>query len=175
MTDNPLNSSPECDIIERPTLRLPIEIHKITMQDTWNAPNWSEILEQYNEEVGLEGLPKTGPNKVLYSKLEDAGLIHAFGAYCNNLLVGYITVTMTTATHYETAIMFNTESFFVLKHYRKTGAGLKLLNTAEDFAKSSGAHGLMVSARSGSSFMKVLERLDYTETNRAFFKKFANV
>jgi GNAT superfamily N-acetyltransferase len=73
--------------------------------------------------------------------------------------------------HYGVAIAV-TESFFVGKEYRKSGAGLKLLRAAE--AHAEGAPGLLVSAPVGGTLAEVLPHLGYRETNRVFFKELAH-
>ena len=63
-----------------------------------------------------------------------------------------------------------TESFFVAKAYRKSGAGLKLLHAAETYAKEIGCAGILVNAPFEKTLMDVLPRVGYQETHRVFFK-----
>ena len=149
-----------------------MNIVKIKISDTWEAPNWPQILMEYALEASIEGMPTTAPNKELYTKLEGLGVIHTFGAFLDKMLIGYITVMAVPGTHYETATIFSTESFFVLKEHRKTGAGLRLLRAAETLAKGLRAPGLLVSARVDNSLPQVLGSCGYKETNRVFFKRF---
>ena len=67
-----------------------------------------------------------------------------------------------------------TESFFVAKVHRDSGAGLKLLRAAEQKARALGSPGLLVSAPFGGTLVQVLPRAGYTETNRVFFKGWAD-
>ena len=64
------------------------------------------------------------------------------------------------------------ESFFVEMSQRKSGAGLKLLRTAEKFAKDFGAPGIFISAPYGGTLAEVLPMAKYRETNRVFYKDF---
>ena len=151
-----------------------MEIKKISMCETWEAANWSEILAEYVSEASIEGLPNPTPNIELYRRYEALGVLDAFGAFIGDTLIGYITLLEIPGTHYDIATLFSTESFFVLKAHRHTGAGLRLLKKVEEVARSRNAGGLLVSARSHTNLATVLAHKDYKETNRVFFKKFAN-
>lgn len=149
-----------------------IEIKKIIMHNIWSAPNCADLLAEYASESAIEGLPTPEAKKDLYHKLEGTGFLHAFGAYLEGTLIGFIVLLTTPATHYDITL-FTSESFFVLKAHRITGAGLKLLHTAENFVKEQNGCGLLVSAPSGGSLADVLERTEYSETSRVFFKRLA--
>jgi GNAT superfamily N-acetyltransferase len=71
--------------------------------------------------------------------------------------------------HYSVRIAVG-ESFFVSAEHRKTGAGLKLLKAAEDYAKEINSSGLLISAPLGGNLAEILPHVGYVETNRVFFK-----
>jgi len=104
--------------------------------------------------------------------IETAGVLHSFGAFKDSELVGFITIIATVLPHYGVLVPVS-ESFFVAKEYRKTGAGTKLLRTAEEFASSIGAKGLIISAPTGGSLDQALSnpKSGYQNTNRAFFRR----
>lgn len=147
-----------------------LTIRKIKMADIWAAPNCVDLLREYAEESSIEGLPTPTAKKKLYDALEVSGNLHALGAFIGSEMIGFIIVLNTPATHYDITL-FTTESFFVSKLHRATGAGLKLLNEAEKFAKDNNACGLLISAPAGGRLASVLERREYKETNRVFFKR----
>lgn len=167
-----MNSDPKCGKLKRPTLRLPITIRKISVQETWESPNWPKMLGEYKGECVFEGLPPVVLNKDLYKQLERASVLHTFGAFEGPVLIGHINMMITPSTHYK-CLMASTESFFVLNEYRDTGVGLKLLREAENFAKECKVGGLLVSSPKGQKLASVLERKkDYIETTRVFVKRF---
>lgn len=157
---------------KRPTLRLPIAVRKVSIQDTWESINWPKMLAEYIEECVFEGLPPIVLNKELYKQLERMSVLHTFGAFEGPVLIGHINMMVTPSTHYN-YLMASTESFFVLKEYRSTGVGLRLLRAAENFAKECKVGGLLVSSPKGQKLASVLERKkDYIETTRVFVKRF---
>lgn len=145
-------------------------IKKITFTDVLSAPNWPEMKVEYEKEGHTEGFPPCVPNLEVYKKLEGIGVLHVFGAYLREKLIGFISVLHTPASHYEIPLCVS-ESFFVFKEHRHTGAGLKLLREAENFAGNHSA-GLLVSAPYGGTLAAVLEKKeDYRQTSQVFFKR----
>lgn len=142
------------------------------MNDIWSAPNCADLLAAYAEEYSLKGAPAPTPNIELYKVLESNKLLAAFGAYVDNLLIGFITVLLVKGTHYS-VIIANTESYFVAKEYRLTGAGTKLRIEAERVAKEAGCPGILLQAPTDGKLAAVLEKSDYEEAYRVFYKRFA--
>lgn len=133
------------------------------------ASNMLELLEEYAAEAAIGGLPHPSVKKEAYYYLESVGGIATFGAFLDDILIGFITVLAPEMPHYSAKVAVG-ESFFVAKAHRKTGAGLRLLHAAENYAKASGSLGLLVSAPFGGNLAEVLPHVGYIETNRVFFK-----
>lgn len=149
-------------------------IKKCSIAEMEATSNISELLEEYAAESAIDGLPKPSAKIETYKQLERTGALHALGAFSNDLLIGYITILSPVLPHYS-AVVAVAESFFVAKAHRKTGAGLKLLRDAEEYARNIGSPGLLVSAPFGGNLAEVLPHVGYSETNRVFFKGFENV
>ena len=147
-------------------------IRKCSIAEIESAANIEAILSENAAESAIAGLPAPSAKFEMYRGLEESGALHVVGAFLDELIIGYITVLAPVLPHYS-AVVAVTESFFVAKEYRKTGAGLKLLAEAEDYAKSKGSPGLLVSAPFGGNLAEVLPRKGYEETNRVFFKNFS--
>ena len=131
-----------------------------------------EILDEYGDECHIDGLPNPSAKKDMYLEMERSGALHTIGAFLENTVIGFVTVLAPIVPHYGVLVAV-TESFFVAKEHRKTGAGLRLLRAAEQYAKERGSPGLLISAPFGGSLAEVLSRMDdYVETNRVFFRKF---
>ena len=105
----------------------------------------------------------------MYKILEDSGALCCFGAYQGETMIGFITVLTHVMPHYG-ALIATTESFFVAKAYRKTGAGTLLRQTVERHAQGRGAAGVLICAPYGGQLAKVLPRAGYRQTNQVFFK-----
>lgn len=146
-------------------------IRKCTISEIESDPNIAALLDEYATELVIDGLPHPSAKMEMYRQLEGIGSLQSFGAYFDNILVGLINVLMVTNPHYGVAIGV-TESYFVMKEFRKTGAGLKLRREAEWHAQSLSSPGLFVSAPAGGPLAESLSHSkEYTETGRVFFRK----
>ena len=149
-----------------------LEIRPTTVAEAEAAPNFGELIEEYASECAIQGLPHPKAKMELYKLMESSGILKSFGAWLGGELVGYICVLTCILPHYSEYVSIS-ESFFVTKEARATGAGLKLLRQAEGLARELKSKGLLVSAPSGGRLAEVLERTEYKETNRVFFKAVA--
>jgi GNAT superfamily N-acetyltransferase len=139
-----------------------------------SAPNFAELAAEYASEASIEGMPPPVAKWETYRQLESVGMLHVIRALHEGKLIGFISLLAPVLPHYSVPVAVS-ESFFVAKAYRKTGAGLKLLRAAEDKARELGSPGLLVSAPFEGDLFHVLPRVGYAETNRVFFKRVANV
>jgi len=146
------------------------EIVPITIPELWSHPQFADLVDEYAAESAIDGLPPPNAKRGTYENLENAGLISTFAAIEGASLLGFIVVILPVVPHYSQTIA-TTESFFVGAQHRKSGAGLKLLRTVEQYAKEHNAVGLLVSAPTGGRLAEVMPRLDYVESNRVFFRK----
>lgn len=146
-------------------------MRRCTVAEILQAPNFALIAEEYGDEASIKGMPHPLAKMELYYQLEAAGALRVYGAFVGSALVGFITVLSTTMPHYS-AVLAVSESFFVLREHRKTGAGLKLLRKAEGCALEAGAPGLLVSAPYGGALADVLPHTGYKPSNTVFFRAF---
>jgi GNAT superfamily N-acetyltransferase len=134
------------------------------------APEWPALLAEYAAESAVEGMPPPTGKMETYRALNAGGVLHVFAAWNDGALAGFIFVLAAPLPHYSVVTAVS-ESFFVAKAHRHTGAGLKLLRAAEDKAREIGSPGLVVSAPFAGRLFKVLPRCGYGEVSRIFFKK----
>lgn len=146
-------------------------IRKSTIDEIDNSPNTLRLLEEYAIESSIEGLPKPSAKLIIYKHLESAGTLMPIIALKDNNLIGLVSILAPIIPHYGILVAV-AESLFVMKEYRNTGAGLKLIRAAEKYAKEIGSPGLLLSAPTGGELEKILPRMGYKETNKAFFRKF---
>lgn len=148
-------------------------IRPCTVAELEAAPTFADMLAEYAAESAIEGMPPPSARMETYHALSDMGALHVLAAWAGDTLAGFITVLAAPLPHYGRTVAVS-ESFFVAKAHRSTGAGLKLLHAAEDRARELGSPGLLVSAPFEGDLFKVLPRVGYAETNRVFFKKVSN-
>jgi len=126
------------------------------------------MLDEYAQESSIKDMPHPKAQLSMYQDLEERGVLRVIGAYRDNFLIGFVTVMCSVLPHYGKKVAI-TESFFVPKAYRKTGAGLRLLHAAQEYTKEQCAVGLLVSAPYQGSLSKVLPRVGFKHTNEVFF------
>ena len=134
----------------------------------------TDLLLEYAAESAIKGLPPPSARLATYLTLEKIGSLVTFGAFVNENLLGFITVLSPVLPHYSVPVSVS-ESFFVAKAHRGTGAGLRLLHTAEKYVENAKSLGLLVSAPVEGSLIEVLPRVGYTEVSRVFFRGVKNV
>ena len=152
-----------------------VTYRRLTVDEFLSAHNLNELIQAYADESAIDGMPRIKMHVETYKALEQCGAGVAFGAFDeHNTIVGFIQVLTHTLPHYSAQVSV-TESFYVTPECRKTGAGLRLLRMAEDYAREAGSVGLLVSAPTGGRLAAVLPNAGYAETNRVFFRNLSNV
>ena len=148
-------------------------VRKCTVADLIAEPNFQELLDRYADELAIDGLPRPCADIDMYKALEKLGKMQTFAAYLDKLLIGIINVLMVKHPHYSIDIA-STESFFVFKDYRRTGAGDALRHEAELYAQKLNSPALFVGAH-GNIILALEGNKNYTESGRTFLRKFVNV
>lgn len=136
------------------------------MQD----PAFPALGEEYERESKIEGLPSPTDKMESYLEMAAVGMLHPFGAWCGDDLVGFISVLTPRLPRYG-ALVAVAESWFVAAAHRKSGAGLRLLQEAERVAIEEGSPGLFVSSPLKSMLVEILPRRGYTPSSIVFFKR----
>ncbi len=152
-------------------LKPALTIREVAISTIEEAPTIGALMAEYAEESGINGMPQPTARWHAYRLLQVAGRLFSFAAFIHDELVGFIFVVAADLPHYGTTTSAVSESFFVARAHRKTGAGLRLLRRAEEMAREIGAPGLLVTAPFEGDLFRVLPRIGYTEVSRAFFKK----
>ena len=148
-------------------------IKQCTFAELLLEPRFQALLEEYADELAVEGLPHPKAKTEMYQKLESIGLIHPIAAFSDGILIGFINVLMSINQHYGVALAVS-ESFFVSKQYRKTGAGTKLLRAAESLAELLGSPGFQVSSPPDGPLAQFLPHSGYREISCAFYREFSH-
>lgn len=151
---------------------MPAEIRPTTIAELEAQPQIYEILEEYATESAILGLPHPAAKAATYKNLEALGTLFSFAAFEVDELIGYINIMLPVLPHYDQMVAVS-ESFFVRKQFRGSGAGLRLLRRAEAFALSNGSPGLLVSAPLLGDLCDVLPNVGYMPVGCTFFKNFA--
>ncbi len=150
-----------------------MEIQKVQMDAVVDAPEFPALIEAYDSECAIDGLPSPRAKLEGYRWLELTGALHVFSAMHEGELVGFITVAAPPSLHFSVPLAV-TESFYVTPAYRGL-PGLRLLSAAEKQARACGSPGLLVSAPLGGRLCELLPKVGYRPTSMVFFKEFRDV
>lgn len=150
-----------------------VQIDRCAFAELEGESRFLPMAGEYADECALAGLPPIDAKFASYPMLDASGFFHVYRAKVDGELVGFVTLLMPVIPHYGVAVAV-AESLFVSKPHRKTGAGLKLIRTAEKHAREAGSPALMLSAPTGGVLAELLPNMGYRETNRVFMKDFPN-
>ena len=145
------------------------DIRRIPVADLLDYPGFWAITKKYAEESSIEGMGRCNYDGAQYLALEQAGALHAIGAYDDHALIGFAVFLVTVIPHYGVRAA-TTESVFVSQQHRKGRLGLRLIREMEAWAKELGAVGIFLSSPVDGRLSKLAPRIGYRHTNQVFFK-----
>lgn len=149
-----------------------VAYRRIAFEQLESDPSWPRIVAEYADECRIAGMPPCDYQADMYRMLEAHGSMHLIGAYVGGELVGFCNLIVTRLPHYG-KVVGTTESIFVAKQWRRTGAGLGLLRSAELVSREFGAVALLMTAPAGGSMERLMPTVGYRHTNTVFFKALA--
>ena len=143
-------------------------VKKCTIADLEAEPNFVELVAEYAAECSIEGLPEPRGKLDLYKSIEGAGMMYAYAAHVEGVLVGFAVVISTVNPHYG-IVLATTETLFVTKEARRSHAGGLLLMCAKQCARDVGSPKLFIIAPVGSVLEAMLDdRKDCLKTNSVY-------
>jgi GNAT superfamily N-acetyltransferase len=144
-----------------------LEIRSVSYAEILDAPNSAELLDAYAKDCVM---PDYNPQRQIYEALERSGSLRCFGAYMDDVLVGFVSVVTGVMPHNgkRTATI---ESLFVLPSHRATGAANELMTTVERVSKVTGCVALVYTARVGSPLELVLSRRPGCKESHTMFTR----
>jgi GNAT superfamily N-acetyltransferase len=145
-------------------------IEKSSVSAISEAPSFKRLAAEYASQSALADIPPPAARLANYLPLERSGALQTVVARVDGRVIGFITVLSVKLPHYAHSLSVS-ESFFVAKRHRSSGAGLRLLRAGEKIAAAAGSPGLLISAPFEGDLCRVLPRVGYAEVGRSFFKK----
>ena len=149
-------------------------IRPVSFREILDAPNATELFQEYAAECALPELEPINPQPEIYAAMETSGGLQAFGVYEDDTLVGFLTVLIWTVPHYGKKIGSNADIFLASEH-RMNGMGPKMIALAEGYAKEKGCCAFQWTAPVNSRFAKLLAlNVDrYRRTNVVYLRNLA--
>ena len=146
-------------------------IVEITPDEFWAREEVAALIEGYEAESRIEGLPPANPNVPMYQAMHQAGALRVLAFIKDEKMEGFAVVMISPVAHYSAKLAVM-ESLYVVPVHRGSGAGWRLIKTAERLAKEAGAVGMFVSAPAGGTLEGVMEseQSGYEHSNTVFFR-----
>ena len=163
-------ASSEVSVKEKPEPILcgQCEIMRTSVRHLLACPEIADLMREYAEQANAL-LSAPTPQMEGYIKMEEAGYLHAIGAFIDGKLVGFAGLIVTVLPHYG-QLSASMESLFVSKAHRKSGAGLKLIKEAENMARDLGATSFAMTVPATGKLSSIASRIGYRKTNEVFLK-----
>lgn len=150
-----------------------VRIYPISFAYILNHPETRRLLDEYAAECAQPELGEISPQSDLYEVMEKSDTMRTFGVFDGDKLIGFSSLLIYVLPHYGRKIA-TPESIFISAESRKTGAGEKLVDFIETYAKQEGCSAVLYTAPAGSQFSRVLEAKDaYRHSNNVFIRKLA--
>lgn len=147
------------------------DVRPITVAEAFEAPLFGALCAEYRDEaLRNPDLIGCAPDRAAYETMEARGIVRPLGVFAGGELVGFCAVLVTPSLHCGGNIMASTEALFVASEHRAGGAGVALLQAADQEAAKAGAAGLYVSAPVDGRLERVLPRCGFKAVNTIFYR-----
>lgn len=148
-----------------------VDIRRISYADVLRAPNAQELIDAYARECSIPEIGTPNPQSSMYSLLEASKMLHSFGVYRGEFLIGFAAVLVSILPHYGEKVA-TLESIFVAPEHRLGHAGRLLMLAVEQCAAAEGCAAVLYTAPAGSRFDQFLSQMDaYRQTNRVYCRR----
>lgn len=145
----------------------PIDICDKEIQLSIEALMEFHFEEVYHEKATL----RLSPNWELFEKYKELNMLIAYGAFYNDVLVGYIGLVVVPQPHYRGSFVAVSDTIFLHKDFRDGSAGIRLMNTARDKAKEVGAMEVHWAAKPDSQLDALLKRRKNTKIRDYIYRE----
>lgn len=125
------------------------------------AENWAETGFDFDLRPDVE----------MMRRLQDADLLFVLGAFDGDDLVGYSSALISPHTYNPAVVCCHSDALFVLRAWRKTSAGARLIAETERVAGEKGASRMLWHTRAGTSLAAALERRGYAPADVIVMKE----
>jgi hypothetical protein len=150
-----------------------MRVQPSTVADLATWPELPALAAEYAAESKADGLPPVVSDWESYDRAEKAGMLYVWSAVEDGRLIGFISLVVAPSPRYG-VLVAQTESWFVTKARRGTGAGLRLFKLADEKSLELTGRHPQVNAPNDSDLAKVLPGLGYRPVATSFLKPVAH-
>lgn len=128
-----------------------------------------ELIAEYGAECSIPALGTPKADREIYELYANAGVVRGVAAMVEDRIVGGVVVIFNRMPHYSKLVAC-VESLFLHPDYRRSSAGLRLIQEAKRLAREVGSPGLLISAPVGSRLERLMRAKGVKQTNSVFFE-----
>lgn len=145
-----------------------VDIRRISYAVILDCSESNALLAEYAMECSIPEIGTPKPQRAVYADMERIGLMHSFGVFADDLLVGFATLLVFVLPHYGAKVA-NVESLFLARSGRRGDVGKRLMAHIENEARAMKCVGVLYNARAGSRLERLLSVTSkYKRTNSVF-------
>ena len=154
-------------------MNLTTTIRRVCYDEILGAPNAQQLIDEYDAECSIPLIGKINPQAGMYAALEAAGVMHFFGVYAGDDLVGFASVVMSIQPHYGLKLA-TVGDLFVASSHRSGRTGRSLMDMIEAHARLHECVAILIIAPVDSQLaMVLLASKPYECTNVVFCRNLA--
>lgn len=128
-------------------------------------------MVEHKEEVCVHGDFVFDPNWDVYKKCYEMGMLKAYVARDNGVLIGYIIFNIAFNSHYGAVLQAEQDVLYISPEYRGKLLGLKLIKYADGELIKLGVNLVVQHVKVTSDFSPLLERLGYSMTKKIYERR----
>lgn len=145
---------------------------------TYQEESYEQVVEEiqplifahWEEIASCKDKIKLNPDFNMYKILNDAGVLRIFTVRDVGRLVGYFIVICQPHLHYSDHVYAMNDIIYIDPEYRGTTIAFKLLRSVEKRLKKDGVSVLMINMKVHAPFDRLLEKLQFSNTERVYSK-----
>ena len=129
------------------------------------------MYEHFDEVSSPEMREKLCPDWEKYIVLQQLGKLIAFGAFQEEVLVGYVALLLSESLHYKGTVVAISDTIFLTKEFRNSSAGIRLMKEAEKEAAIRKAEYVCWYSKENSSLENICRKKNYRIRDIIFIKE----
>ena len=132
--------------------------------------DFMRVLPEHYDELCVTKQFPFDPDWDMYKAMANSGVLRTITCRNDGELIGYIVFFIQPHPHYKSCKTAYEDVYFVKKEYRKGRVGIKLFQYAEMALKRIGVNRIIVHTKVHLDNSRLLEYLDYHQTDKLFTK-----
>jgi GNAT superfamily N-acetyltransferase len=134
------------------------------------------LFQRHWEEVALDkDVVPLDPQWDLYAELDRMGRLLITTVRLDGALIGYCSHFIAPNLHYKSLVVADNDIFWLASEHRNSRIGIKLLRTAEQYAREAGCNKILMKEKIHVSLGRLFQFLGYREIERLHAKTLIGV